>query len=127
MEITVRGALEIPLELTPGGWVRLRAPNGLGAYLRHLLYLFTNKTIRLHAPMRGLHISVAEPNRATKELLALLGNTYPVLLDMTTVWTNGNAVFVESDVTDLLPHKRTASDFHLCFGYFTQEATKYVR
>ncbi len=116
-----------PLVRTPEGWYRVEAPAGLGPYLRHLYFLWTHRTVRLHAPMRGCHVTVAEPGGGSAPLEALLGREFEFAVLLDEVGTNGNAVWVAVECPELEPLRATKSPLHLGVGYLTQERTRHGR
>lgn len=98
------------------GWLHLIPPEGLGRYLRKLYWLHTRRVVKLHRPMRGDHISVAEPGTAHPELLRKVGWHFYFSLELEPE-TNGNAIWVPAESADLEPYRTTRSPLHLCLGY----------
>lgn len=111
-----------PLIRTPEGWYRVQAPSGLGPYLRHLYFLWTHRTARLHAPMRGCHVTVAEPG-LRPELDEKEDGLFSFTLSLAEPATNGNAVWLPVDCPELEPYRATKSPLHMAVGYVTQERT----
>lgn len=112
------------LTRTDEGWWRLTPPAGLGPYLRHLFRLWTHRVRHLHAPMRGDHVTVAEPGAAPAPLEALLGRQFEFDVLLGEWGTNGNAVWVGVACDALEPFRATRSPLHLGVGYLTQERTR---
>ncbi len=111
------------LVLTDEGWLRLAVDSEIGKYLRHLYYLSVNRTGRLHSPMRGSHVTVADPDSPHwGAALARLGSTFPFTITLDPR-TNGNAIWLPVICQELQPFQG-AKPLHYCAGYLTQEKTK---
>ena len=112
------------LTRTEEGWYRLTPPAGLGPYLRHLFRLWTHRVHHPHAPMRGDHITVAEPGAADAALEPLVGREFEFEVALGDWGTNGNAVWVKVECEAMAALRASRHDLHLAVCYLTQERTQ---
>ena len=111
-------------------WSVIEVDYNLGKYLRNLLYLTSNKTLKLQQPSNQEHITLISPYETNNYNKSVLENYDGLRVEFeisTELFTNGNAYWVTiiSNRAEKIREsvglpKQSQIPLHFCIGYIKE-------